>query len=129
MTSLGGSGVHAGSVIPPGQSGFVSQAGQEDPHFEDQLDDYINWTYKPMPLSMEELEGQTESTETIPVPDSLRAEPEQGRPAVYPLLRRDLQVRQRERRDLLERRRRDLAAVDRAARLVDHHRHEQARVA
>ena len=60
----------AGSVIPPGQSGFVSQSGQEDPHFEDQLDDYINWTYKPMPLSMEELEGQTESTETIPVPDS-----------------------------------------------------------
>ena len=60
----------AGSVLPPGQSGFVSQSGEEDPHFEDQLDDYINWTYKPMPLSMEELEGQTESTETIPVPDS-----------------------------------------------------------
>ncbi len=70
VTSLGGSAVRAGSVIPPGQSGFVSQSGQEDPHFEDQLDDYINWTYKPMPLSMEELEGQTESTETIPVPDA-----------------------------------------------------------
>ena len=67
---LGESDLRAGSVIPPGQSGFVSQAGAEDPHFEDQLDDYINWTYKPMPLSMEELEGQTESTETLPVPDS-----------------------------------------------------------
>jgi penicillin amidase len=67
---LGASRVRAGSVIPPGQSGFVSQAGQEGPHFEDQLDDYINWTYKPMPLSMEELEGQTESTETLSVPDA-----------------------------------------------------------
>ena len=58
----------AGSVIPPGQSGFVSQSGQESEHFEDQLDDYVNWTYKPMPLSMAELEDQTESTETIPNP-------------------------------------------------------------
>ena len=38
-------------------------------HFEDQLDDYVNWTYKPMPLSIAELEGQTESTETLAVPD------------------------------------------------------------
>jgi hypothetical protein len=67
---LGGSRVRAGSVIPPGQSGFVNQSGEEAPHFEDQLDDYINWTYKPMPMSLEELEGQTESTETLPVPDS-----------------------------------------------------------
>ena len=64
----GGSRVRAGSVIPPGQSGFVSQSGEEDPHFEDQLDDYVNWTYKPMPLSLDELEGQTESTETLPIP-------------------------------------------------------------
>jgi penicillin amidase len=70
VRSLGGSRVRAGSVIPPGQSGFVNQAGQEAEHFEDQLDDYVNWTYKPMPLSMGELEGQTESTETLPVPDS-----------------------------------------------------------
>jgi penicillin amidase len=67
---MGASRVQAGSVIPPGQSGFVSQSGEEAPHFEDQLDDYINWTYKPMPMSLEELEGQTESTETLPVPDS-----------------------------------------------------------
>ena len=67
---LGRSRVRAGSVIPPGQSGFVSQSGEESPHFEDQLDDYINWTYKPMPLSLAELADQTESTETIPVPSS-----------------------------------------------------------
>jgi penicillin G amidase len=65
---FGGGRFRAGSVIPPGQNGFVSQAGQEGPHFEDQLDDYVNWTYKPMPLSMAELEGQTESTETLQNP-------------------------------------------------------------
>jgi hypothetical protein len=70
VDALGGSQVRAGSVIPPGQSGFVNQAGQESEHFEDQLDDYVNWTYKPMPMSMAELENQTESTESIPVPDS-----------------------------------------------------------
>src|SRR5205085_4926763 len=42
--------------------------------------------------------------------------------------RRDAQVRQRERGDALERRRRDDAAVDLALRLVDHHGHQQARV-
>src|SRR3954462_503897 len=41
---------------------------------------------------------------------------------------RDLQIRQREGHDLAERRRRDLAAVDRALRLVDHDHAEQARV-
>ena len=45
------------------------------------------------------------------------------------LARRDLQVRQRELHDPLERGRRHGAAVDVAARRVDHHRHEQARVA
>lgn len=65
---MGRSPARAGSVIPPGQNGFVSQAGEEGPHFEDQLDDYVNWTYKPMPLSLEQLEGQTESTETLPNP-------------------------------------------------------------
>src|SRR3954454_11376564 len=39
------------------------------------------------------------------------------------------QVREREGHDLLERRRRHHAAVDLALRLVDHHRHQQARLA
>jgi len=65
---LRGRDVRAGSVIPPGQSGFVNQAGQEDAHFEDQLDLYLNWTYKPMPLTGGEFEGEVESTETLPNP-------------------------------------------------------------
>ena len=56
------------SGTSPGQNGFVNQGGQEGDHFEDQLDDYVNWTYKPMPLSLGALENQTESTETIPNP-------------------------------------------------------------
>ena len=64
-TPIGHSRVKAGSVIPPGQSGFVSQSGEEDPHFEDQLDDYINWTYKPMPLLPNEVRRQEESVETL----------------------------------------------------------------
>lgn len=63
-----GNKVRAGSVIPPGQSGFVSQTGQEAAHFEDQLDLYVNWTYKPMPLSESDLSSQTESTETVSSP-------------------------------------------------------------
>ena len=50
------------------------------------------------------------------------------RVATRPLARRDLQVRQRELHDALEGRRRHGAAVDVAARLVDHHRHQQAGV-
>lgn len=51
---LGESAVEAGSVIPPGQSGHVSLTGQEDEHYEDQLDLYLDWRYKPMPMSREE---------------------------------------------------------------------------
>jgi penicillin amidase len=62
---LGASSVAAGSVIPPGQSGFVSPTGQEDEHFEDQLPLYTGWRYKPMPMSAGEVQAQQESTETV----------------------------------------------------------------
>jgi penicillin G amidase len=60
---LGASRADAGSVIPPGQSGFVSPTGQEDRHFEDQLELYTGWRYKPMPLTAEQV--QQESMQTI----------------------------------------------------------------
>jgi penicillin G amidase len=63
---LGQSRSLAGSVIPPGQSGFVSPTGQEDRHFEDQLPLYVNWRYKPMPLLPAEVRRETESTTTLP---------------------------------------------------------------
>jgi penicillin amidase len=58
----------AGSVIPPGQSGFISPEGQEDPHFQDQLELYVQWRYKPMPLTLRELARHTASTTTLIYP-------------------------------------------------------------
>lgn len=62
---LGRSLVDAGSVIPPGQSGFISVWGQESPHYEDQLDEYVGWRYKPMPLSLAAARKLAESEEVV----------------------------------------------------------------
>jgi len=48
--------LHAQNVVAPGQSGDRSS-----PHFEDQLDNYANWIYKPMRLKRKDLNGATES--------------------------------------------------------------------
>ena len=66
---IGHSGVQAGSVIPPGQSGFISLLGQESPHHEDQLELYVQWRYKPMPLSDAEVRSHTASTERLTYPE------------------------------------------------------------
>jgi penicillin amidase len=65
---LGWVPVEAGSVIPPGQSGFISPEGEEDPHFEDQLPLYVNWQYKPMPLKPDEIARHAASTTTLNYP-------------------------------------------------------------
>jgi penicillin amidase len=57
--------VNAGSVIPPGQSGFISPTGEESPHFEDQHPLYAEWRYKPMPLTRAEAREVAASTERI----------------------------------------------------------------
>lgn len=62
---LGLSGSEAGSVIPPGQSGFVNLLLQEAPHYEDQLALYLEWRYKPMWLSIEEARADAESEITL----------------------------------------------------------------
>ncbi len=62
---LGLSGSEHGSVIPPGQNGFVSLLLQEGPHYEDQLALYLEWRYKPMWLSIEEARGDAESEITL----------------------------------------------------------------
>lgn len=66
---IGASRVRAGSVIPPGQSGFISLLGQEDEHFEDQLELYREWRYKPMPLTPGEIAAHAESTERLTYPE------------------------------------------------------------
>lgn len=62
---LGLSGSEHGSVIPPGQSGFINLLLQEAPHYEDQLALYLEWRYKPMWLSIEEARGDAESEITL----------------------------------------------------------------
>ena len=42
--------VFAESIQPLGQSGFISQTGGPDVHFDDQLELFRNFEYKPMPL-------------------------------------------------------------------------------
>jgi len=65
---LGNADSKSGSVIPPGQSGFINQLGEEDPHYESQLHSYIDWTYKPMPMTLEEVLAVATSDETITRP-------------------------------------------------------------
>jgi penicillin G amidase len=60
---------HAVSVIPPGQSGFVSMTNMANPpHVTDQLDLYENWTYKPMLFRYEDILDIAESTTCLDLP-------------------------------------------------------------
>ena len=63
---LGESDVDAGSVISPGQNGFIDVAGREGPHSRDQFDLYVQWRYKPMPMTIDEsrLVGESETVLT-----------------------------------------------------------------
>jgi penicillin amidase len=62
---LGDHAARVGSVIPPGQSGFITPTGQESPHYEDQLELYEQWRYKPMPMTLRQALRLKESEETI----------------------------------------------------------------
>ena len=57
--------VTAEDIVPPGQSGFINKDGVKDKHFDDQLDMFLNWEYKPMLLKKGEILIDTESTEII----------------------------------------------------------------
>jgi penicillin amidase len=61
----GAARVRAGSVIPPGQSGFIDLLGREDRHYEDQLPLYVGWRYKPMPMTLAEARAVAESERTL----------------------------------------------------------------
>lgn len=63
--SLGASRVDAGSVISPGQNGFMDALGREGPHYRDQFDLYVQWRYKPMPMTLTEARLVAESETVI----------------------------------------------------------------
>ncbi|MFP5224733.1 MAG: penicillin acylase family protein, partial [Actinomycetota bacterium] len=62
---LGESDAQHGSVISAGQNGFVNILGQEGPHSRDQWDLYVEWRYKPMPMSLAEASLLAGSVETL----------------------------------------------------------------
>ncbi|HVL88843.1 MAG TPA: penicillin acylase family protein [Actinomycetota bacterium] len=62
---LGESRAEHGSVISPGQSGFINLLGQEARHSRDQFDLYVQWRYKPMPMTLAESLALAESDITI----------------------------------------------------------------
>lgn len=66
---LGNAVAKAGSVIPPGQSGHVDLAGREARHYEDQWALYVDWRYKPMPLTLAEARAVGESETRIVRPN------------------------------------------------------------
>lgn len=58
---LGLSGAEHGSVISPGQNGFINLLGQEGRHSRDQFDLYVQWRYRPMPMTLAEARAIAES--------------------------------------------------------------------
>ena len=66
---LGRSASKAGSVIPPGQSGFIDLLGQEAPHSDDRFALYLEWRFKPMPTTLAEALAVQESEIVLVRPD------------------------------------------------------------
>ncbi|HVM20357.1 MAG TPA: penicillin acylase family protein [Egibacteraceae bacterium] len=57
--------VRSGSIISPGQSGFINQAGQQSPHYEDQHELYAGWQYKPMPTRARDVRRLGDGSVTV----------------------------------------------------------------
>jgi len=62
---LGDSRVKHGSVISPGQDGFINLLGRQGPHSFDQWDLYQEWRYKPMPMTLAESLAVAETITTL----------------------------------------------------------------
>ena len=52
-------------VVPPGQSGFVNQAGEPSKHHADQMEMFTSFELKPLPFTPEQVKQLSVSTETI----------------------------------------------------------------
>ena len=52
-------------VVPPGQSGFVNQAGEPSKHHADQMELFTSFELKPVPFTPEQVKQLSVSTETI----------------------------------------------------------------
>ena len=55
----------AENVLPPGNSGYVAPDGTKDEHYADQLEDFIDFDYKPLRFSFKEVVTATESVTNL----------------------------------------------------------------
>ncbi len=52
----------AENILPPGNSGYVAPDGTTNPHYDDQLEMFVNFEYKPLLFDDAAVEAATEST-------------------------------------------------------------------
>jgi penicillin G amidase len=55
------------NITPPGNSGFIGLNNVRSTHFSDQVNMFLNFTYKPMLFSDQEVNGSLESIKTLKV--------------------------------------------------------------
>jgi penicillin amidase len=58
-------GISGENITPPGNSAFIRADGEISPHFDDQVNMFLNFTYKPMLFKGSEVNGALESTEVL----------------------------------------------------------------
>ncbi|WP_410718283.1 penicillin acylase family protein [Brevibacillus sp. SIMBA_040] len=66
LTKQGPTGV---AITPPGQVGFVKKDGSMSSHYDDQIEMFANWEYKPFLFTEEKVNEQAVSTEFLEVGD------------------------------------------------------------
>lgn len=65
LIHLDGSEAMMCAAAPPGQSGFISPTGEEDEHYQDQLDLYLKFKCKDEHLTQDSVEAAAQSTLTM----------------------------------------------------------------
>ena len=62
---LGRKGISGENITPPGNSAFIRADGEISPHFADQADMFVNFTYKSMLFKDAQVNGSLESTQVL----------------------------------------------------------------
>jgi penicillin amidase len=62
---VGDGEMRAENVLPPGESGYLAPDGARSPHYDDQLDLFLDFEYKPLRFTDGEVAAATQSTRTL----------------------------------------------------------------
>jgi penicillin amidase len=57
--------MRAENVLPPGESGYLAPDGTQSPHYDDQLGMFLDFEYKPLLFTDEEVSAATQSRRTM----------------------------------------------------------------